>query len=147
MRLVCCPLVIAALFALNACGKLPSPPAAQSAPSAQSPTPAPASQASSQASSKLTAQPSPQAPGAAAPSATPVTTIAGKPVVTPPPADPNAAKVAAQAKPLPPSVMEKLTRPLTLEEINRLPPDVRDMILRAQGRLPASPAPKQSPKK
>ena len=76
-----------------------------------------------------------------------MTTIAGKPVVTPPPADPNAAKAATQAKPLPPEFLERLKRPLTLEEINRLPPDVRDMILRAQGRLPASPAPKQGTKK
>jgi hypothetical protein len=39
-----------------------------------------------------------------------------------------------QALPLPPALMEKLTRPLTLEEIKRLPPDVSDMILRARGR-------------
>jgi hypothetical protein len=42
-------------------------------------------------------------------------------------------------------IPERVRRPLTLEEINQLPPEVRDMILRAQGRLPASPAPKASP--
>ncbi len=47
----------------------------------------------------------------------------------------------AEQKPLPPDLWQRMTRPLTLEEINKLPPETRDMILRAQGRLPASPAP------
>lgn len=46
-------------------------------------------------------------------------------------------------KPLPPDLWQRMTRPLSLEEINKLPPETRDMILRAQGRLPASPAPKK----
>lgn len=52
-------------------------------------------------------------------------------------------KPAKDQKPLPPALWERMTRPLTLEEINQLPPETRDMILRAQGRLPASPAPKK----
>ena len=35
------------------------------------------------------------------------------------------------------AIPERLKRPLTLEEINALPPETRDMILQAQGRLPA----------
>ncbi|NOT58631.1 MAG: hypothetical protein HOP19_00220 [Acidobacteria bacterium] len=35
------------------------------------------------------------------------------------------------------AIPERLRRPLTLEEINALPPETRDMILKAQGRLPA----------
>lgn len=35
-----------------------------------------------------------------------------------------------------PSVMERLTRPLTPEEIMQLPPATRDMILKAQGKTP-----------
>ena len=49
----------------------------------------------------------------------------------------------AEQKPLPPDLWQRMTRPLSLEEINKLPPETRDMILRAQGRLPASPAPKK----
>jgi hypothetical protein len=52
-------------------------------------------------------------------------------------------KPAKDQKPPPPALWERMTRPLTLEEINQLPPETRDMILRAQGRLPASPAPKK----
>ncbi|HYE71957.1 MAG TPA: hypothetical protein VEF04_01450, partial [Blastocatellia bacterium] len=48
---------------------------------------------------------------------------------------------------IPPAVMQKFTKPLSLEDINKLPPETRDFILRAQGRLPASPAPKATPKK
>jgi hypothetical protein len=36
------------------------------------------------------------------------------------------------------AIPERLRRPLTLEEINALPPETRDMILKAQGRLPAT---------
>lgn len=59
---------------------------------------------------------------------------------------------SAQAKPgatvpspasIPNSIPDRLRRPLTLEEINKLPPETRDMILRAQGRLAPSPAPKK----
>jgi hypothetical protein len=42
------------------------------------------------------------------------------------------------------AIPERLRRPLSLEEINALPPETRDMILRAQGRLPAATA---TPKK
>ena len=44
-------------------------------------------------------------------------------------------------QPLPPAIGDRLRRALTLEEINQLPPETRDAILRAQGRLPASPSP------
>lgn len=64
-----------------------------------------------------------------------------------PPILPNPKEGGKQAKseqkPLPPDLWQRMTRPLTLEEINKLPPETRDMILRAQGRLPASPAPKK----
>lgn len=64
-----------------------------------------------------------------------------------PPGIPNPKDGSKQAKSepkaLPPDLWQRMTRPLTLEEINRLPPETRDMILRAQGRLPASPAPKK----
>lgn len=135
MRAVLCALFLTSSFLLTACGKQPSAAAPQpAAPQAQAAvsTPAPPS------ASTPTALTAPLANAATPP------TVAGKPVVTPNPNSPTAqmSKDAAQAKPLPPALMEKLTRPLTLEEINRLPPDVRDMILRAQGRLPASPSPK-----
>jgi dipeptidyl aminopeptidase/acylaminoacyl peptidase len=50
-------------------------------------------------------------------------------------------------------IPERLRRPLTVEEINQLPPEIRDMILRAQGRLQgsasnnaaAAPAPQPAP--
>ena len=46
-------------------------------------------------------------------------------------------------------IPERLRRPLTLEEIKALPPESRDMILKAIGKpeLAGSPAPKSSPKK
>ncbi|HZS04662.1 MAG TPA: hypothetical protein VFD58_07490 [Blastocatellia bacterium] len=59
--------------------------------------------------------------------------------------DAKNAKPGATPAAIPNSIPERLRRPLTLEEINKLPPEVRDMILRAQGRLPASPTP--TPKK
>ncbi|MFN7928572.1 MAG: hypothetical protein U0Y68_11605 [Blastocatellia bacterium] len=46
-------------------------------------------------------------------------------------------------KNVPNVIGDRLHRALTLEEINQLPPETRDAILRAQGRLPASPAPKK----
>ena len=36
------------------------------------------------------------------------------------------------------AIPEQMRRPLTLDEINKLPPETRDMILKAQGRLPAA---------
>jgi hypothetical protein len=123
MRAVLCALFMTSGLLLTACGKQPSVAAPPPAPQAGRAAAPPATQP--------------------APPATPPA-VAGKPAVTPNPNSSTAqmSKDAAQAKPLPPALMEKLTRPLTLEEINRLPPDVRDMILRAQGRLPASPSPK-----
>ena len=35
------------------------------------------------------------------------------------------------------AIPEQMRRPLTLEEINKLPPETRDMILKAQGRAGA----------
>lgn len=40
---------------------------------------------------------------------------------------------------IPPQIPESLRRPLTHEEIMRLPPETRDMILRAQGKPVPSP--------
>ncbi len=45
---------------------------------------------------------------------------------------------------MPPGI-DRMYRALTLEEINALPPETRDMILKAQGRYPGSPTP--TPKK
>ena len=95
---------------------------AQQPTAAQSATVSPAPPATMQAAS-----PAPQQANAAKPGAMPLAGQGNKPLN------------------LPPSVMEKLTRPLTREEIDRLPPEVRDTILRAQGKLPPTPAQKTSP--
>lgn len=50
-------------------------------------------------------------------------------------------KVASQ--PLPPAIWDRMTKPLSDEDIKKLPPETRDMILRAQGKLPPSPTPKK----
>ena len=88
---------------------------------------------------------------AAAPSASPSVMAVAPTLAMPLPA-PSTAGASGANKPEPneqkklPSVIEdRLKRALTLEEINQLPPEIRDTILRAQGRLPASPAP--APKK
>jgi uncharacterized lipoprotein NlpE involved in copper resistance len=44
-------------------------------------------------------------------------------------------------KSLPPAIWDRMTRALTREEIDKLPPETREMILRAQGRLTPSPTP------
>ena len=67
---------------------------------------------------------------------------ASSPVVLASPVDPTKpislpAAVNGMPKTLD-AIPERLKRPLTLEEINALPPETRDMILRAQGRLPAA---------
>lgn len=74
------------------------------------------------------------APTLAMPS--PGTTIA-PPVV---PAGKGDSKQAKGA--LPPAIWDRMTRALTREEIDKLPPETREMILRAQGRLNPSPTPK-----
>ena len=103
-------------------------------------TPAPAQDAAAQPSiASATPSPSPSAMGQASTLAMP----SGAP-----PAAPNfkgGKDAKADQKALPPVIGDRLYRALTLEEINQMPPETRDMILRAQGRLPASPAP--SPKK
>lgn len=58
------------------------------------------------------------------------------------------AKPGASATPMvqgtiPPQIPEILRRPLTREEIMRLPPETRDMILRAQGQPVPSPTKKK----
>lgn len=69
------------------------------------------------------------------------------PVVLASPIDPTKpiplpSGAAANAAPNPlNAIPEQMRRPLTLEEINKLPAETRDMILRAQGRLPANGAP------
>ncbi len=50
-------------------------------------------------------------------------------------------KVASQ--PLPPAIWDRMTKPLSDEDIKKLPPETRDMILRAQGKLPPAPTPKK----
>ena len=44
---------------------------------------------------------------------------------------------------IPAVIPDRLRRPLTLEEIMKLPPETRDMILRAQGRPLPSPTKKR----
>jgi hypothetical protein len=80
------------------------------------------------------------APTLAMPS--PGTTVA-QPVVPNANGDNKQAKNGQKA--LPPAIWDRMTRALTREEIEKLPPETRDMILRAQGRLQASPTP--TPKK
>ena len=74
--------------------------------------------------------------------------VASSPVVLASPMDPTKPMPMPQAaNGMPKSldaIPERLRRPLTLEEINALPPETRDMILKAQGRLPAAGA---TPKK
>lgn len=61
-----------------------------------------------------------------------------------PEAHPNLAKIAVPDAANNPAnsamggIPERLRRPLTLEEINQLPPQIREMILRAQGRQAAT---------
>lgn len=89
----------------------------------------------------------PTAP-AVAPSISPsVTTPMSSPVPTPfmtgkPGKDAKGKKKPTQAPQMPPG-MDRMYRALTLEEINQLPPETRDMILRAQGRMPAATPPKK----
>lgn len=98
-----------------------------------------------------TAQPPPAMTPAASPGAlavaptlaTPVPTGSVAPPIVAPKGKEDSKQAQAEQKPLPPDLWQRMTRPLTLEEINKLPPETRDMILRAQGRLPASPAPKK----
>jgi hypothetical protein len=64
------------------------------------------------------------------------------------PAAASEAKPGASATPMvqgtiPPQIPEILRRPLTREEIMRLPPETRDMILRAQGQPVPSPTKKK----
>lgn len=79
--------------------------------------------------------------GSVSPTVVPTVVIPPAPV----PSVVNGKQAKSEQKPLPPDLWQRMTRPLSLEEINKLPPEVRDTILRAQGRLPASPSP--SPKK
>lgn len=118
-------LIIFLLFisGLTACSKSPAasvPP--QNASAQSTPAATPSVSPSAMAIAPTLVVPSPQASGA------------------PPTINPN--KPGQNAQKAPPSFIEdRLKRALTLEEINRLPPEVRDAILRAQGRLPASPTP------
>ncbi len=103
-------------------------------------------------------QPAPAAPTPApsqvsivpAPMPAPATGVASPGAV--PPAVKNAApilpgklgkdgKVATQ--PLPPAIWDRMTKPLSDEDIKKLPPETRDMILRAQGKLPPAASPKK----
>ena len=77
----------------------------------------------------------------ASPTAAAVPFTASSPVVLASPLDPTKPIPLPQAANGMPKALdaipERLKRPLTLEEINALPPETRDMILQAQGRLPA----------
>ena len=79
------------------------------------------------------------APGVATPMSSPVPIpfMTGKPGK-----DAKGKNKVTQAPQMPPG-MDRMYRALTLEEINHLPPETRDMILRAQGRMPAATPPKK----
>ena len=79
------------------------------------------------------------APGVATPMSSPVPIpfMTGKPGK-----DAKGKNKPGQAPQMPPG-MDRMYRALTLEEINHLPPETRDMILRAQGRMPAATPPKK----
>ncbi|HEX4945417.1 MAG TPA: hypothetical protein VFZ34_01975 [Blastocatellia bacterium] len=121
------------LCGLAACSQQSSPP--QPAPSQPEAAAAPSASPVASPSAMAVAPPltTPSASSSAAPSLVP----------SPPNSKDNGKQAKTDQKPLPPDLWERMTRPLTLEEINKLPPETRDMILRAQGRLPASPAPKK----
>lgn len=109
----------------------------------QQPTPTPPAAAAAAApSTSPNASPSPSAMAVAPTLATPAPGSSVAPML-PPNAKDNGKQAKAEQKPLPPDLWQRMTRPLTREEIDKLPPETRDMILRAQGRLPASPAPKK----
>lgn len=112
------------LLGLIGCGNPPAPPASAQNASA------------------------PAAP-AASPSASPGAMAVAPTLAMPSSPLPNGKGGNAQAKGdpknMPPALWQQLTRAKTLEEIKQMPPETRDAILRAQGRLPASPSP--SPKK
>ena len=140
--------ILSALLTLGGCSQQKS--GATSPPQPQTgsaPAGAPAAQASAQpAQPQASAQPS----ASVNPAISAAMSKPGVPVMVKP--GEKAASPAAQSKPgataqspaaIPNSIPERLRRPLTLEEINQLPPETRDMILRAQGRLATSPAPKK----
>ena len=90
--------------------------------------------------------------GNAMPVASPAIIAASPGAVPVPPAVKNAApilpgkpgkdgKIASQ--PLPPAIWDRMTKPLSDEDIKKLPPETRDMILRAQGKIPPAPTPKK----
>lgn len=72
----------------------------------------------------------------------------GEAAATSSPATAAAAQPSGSGTPMvqgtiPPQIPEILRRPLTPEEIMRLPPETRDMILRAQGKPVPSPTKKK----
>lgn len=112
VSLVLSPAVISLCLVLAGCKGQPEtkkPEAAAPAATTQS-SATPQSDAVNKAISEAMSKPGVPAPGQTKPGATP-----------------------AAAK-LPPSIPESVKRPLTVEEICNLPPDARDMILKAQGR-------------
>lgn len=116
-------------------------------------SPTPTAVTAQVAATPVTTASAPVAIPSASPSGTPVMTPNGMPLpnsipITPPGAGKNKSAnnykdANGKSKQMPPAIWDRMTRPLTLEEINRLPPETRDMILKAQGRLPATPAPKK----
>ena len=107
--------------------------------------PAPAANVANPAASEAAVAP-------AMPVASPSIVTASPGAVPVPPAVKNAApilpgkpgkdgKVASQ--PLPPAIWDRMTKPLSDEDIKKLPPETRDMILRAQGKIPPAPTPKK----
>lgn len=138
-------LFVTSLFLFTACSKQESPAQSTSTNVPASASVAPSvdvSIAPSTAPSLATSvAPSPTtATGSVSPTVVPTVVIPPAPQIST-----NGKQAKTEQKPLPPDLWQRMTRPLTLEEINKLPPEIRDTILRAQGRMPASPSP--SPKK
>jgi hypothetical protein len=67
--------------------------------------------------------------------------VAASPAVSPPVSGPVAAP-SVQAT-IPANIQDRLRRPLTDQEIMQLPPETRDMILRAQGKPIPTPTKKK----
>ena len=78
---------------------------------------------------------------AASPGAAPVPPALKNPAPILPGQKGKDGKVASQ--PLPPAIWDRMTKPLSDEDIKKLPPETRDMILRAQGKIPPAPTPKK----
>ena len=79
----------------------------------------------------------------ATPTPTPSPVASSSPVMGPVPPTAGGSPGPAVKASIPAVIPDRLRRPLTLEEIMKLPPETRDMILRAQGRPLPSPTKKR----